>query len=167
MILVTGTTSPSLNRILARVPVAGAGTSMATFSVSTVRTGSSNLMKSPSFLDDEMMVAFSWSISNLGMMKGTGMSDPSLHHGTDLLFDIVLLRDGDLFEPAVIRDGDILPAKASHRCIDVIEGRASDNGCDNLSGPAARLAGFMNNQQTSCAPHRIDNGLRIKRQQRT
>ena len=163
MTFVTGTTSPSLNRIRASVPLAGAGTSMATFSVSTVSTVSSNLTRSPSLLDHEMIVAFSWSISNLGMMNGTGILDRASDQCSNFLFDIGFLRYGDFFETAVVRNLEYPSHPAG----------AQVHQCNRRQGFQPRLQSPRLPSRQSDRPHapptddlyasQIDDGACIKR----
>ena len=98
-------------------------------------------------------------------MNGNGILNLASHQCADLLFDIGFLRNGNLLETTVIRNGNILAAQAPYGRIDVVESGASNHGGDHFSCPAACLTGFMHNQQTPCARHRINDGLGVERQQ--
>src|SRR5512146_3045065 len=149
MTAVTDTTSPCPKRMPASVPVAGAGTSMATFDVSTTSTVSSILTKSPSPFSQDAIVAFSWSISNFGMINGIGMSHLvfARHDGADFAFDVLFLRHGSALQPATVGDGNVLARQTARRRIHVIEGPAASDRRNNFAGPAACLACFVHHQQ--------------------
>src|SRR6266545_714871 len=148
-----------------KVPVAGAGTSIATLSVSTTRTSSSNLTNSPSFLVQETIVAFSWSISNLGMIKGTGILHFTCHESADLGFNLRFLWNGNSFQAAVIRNRNIFACQTPHRRINIIKRRTTYHRGNDLTIPSTSLTSFMNNKQSACFHHRLDNGFCIQWEQ--
>src|SRR5215831_20241583 len=79
----TATVSPSLARISDRMPAAGAGTSIVTFSVSSSTRGSSTATRSPACLNHFPMVAsvtdspsVGTRISVMGLIPGQAIFDP-------------------------------------------------------------------------------------------
>ena len=81
---------------------------MATFSVSTVRMVSSCFTASPSFFSQEIMVAFSWSISTFGMITGVGILIFAFQDCADFALNILFLGNRSTFQNAVIGDWNVL-----------------------------------------------------------